>query len=683
MPVLAANVIGYPANFATDLGSTIATGINTEKLAIAYSSTGNIASATVGTYPITGQVSDGTALLSDYIPTLKNGALTVTLPPRSAYILDPTASGAVNASGNPTVQLPGGLYVDSNSASAIVASGNALVNVGGPVLVVGGVSKSGNAQVTKTGTPPATNDPLASMPMPSVAGLTNYGAVNVAGTTSTTLSPGIYSSIQISGQASVTLNPGVYIIKGGGLSVSGQGNLTGIGVLIFNAGSSYNGTTDGGSFGSISLSGNGTINLSAAGSGPFAGVLIFQSRSNTRSLSLSGNGAGIVGTLYAPAAAVGLSGNGQITTSLVVSTLSITGNAGAFQQTGKASSDYVASTSNWISNTVLTVAAQDDTGKGLDPSELNQISAAMAYLNQALGSFGVNLSWVAPGAHADVHIHFASSTPQGGASDGVLGFTTVSNDVYIVAGWQYYTGDDASQIKPSQYDFLTLATHELAHTVGLGESSDPGSVMHQYLFTGTARRIFTDSDLQQINTDAVRNTDVSDGDHALTGPTAPVSSPILHSQDRSLVLDSGSKNFSAQLTFGTPSGPQHAGNVQVVAAGQFILNSGSHGLFLVQSAGLDPARDDVFVGGVDGDALIGASSRDFLVGGSSHSEALGIKANSARDDSALDGVWEKLTLESPWADQLRFSVFGNGATQDRPIDPAALDVAFAEELDVR
>ena len=109
---------GYPANFATDLGPTIATGVNNENLAIAYSSTGDIASATVGTYPITGRTTDGTGVLSDYTPTLKNGNLTVALPPRSAYILNPTASGTVTASGNATVQLPGGLYVDSNSASA-------------------------------------------------------------------------------------------------------------------------------------------------------------------------------------------------------------------------------------------------------------------------------------------------------------------------------------------------------------------------------------------------------------------------------------------------------------------------------------------------------------------------------------------------------------------------------------
>src|SRR5207253_1236689 len=99
--------------------------------------------------------------------------LTVTLPLQSAYILNSAASGAVTASGNATVKLPGGLVVDSASPTAVLASGSAQVNVGGAVLVVGGVSSSGHAAVTKTGTPPLTNDPLAALPLPGLSGL-NY-----------------------------------------------------------------------------------------------------------------------------------------------------------------------------------------------------------------------------------------------------------------------------------------------------------------------------------------------------------------------------------------------------------------------------------------------------------------------------------------------------------------------------
>jgi hypothetical protein len=177
---------------------------------------------------------------------------------------------------------------------------------------------------------------------------------------------------------------------------------------------------------------------------------------------------------------------------------------GAFQLAGGASSAYVSATANQVLYGTLTVAVQDDTGAGIDPSELSRITDALAYLNAALGSFGVDLTWAAPGAAADVHIHFAASTPEGGAGAGVLGFTTADNDVYLVEGWTFYTGSDPTQVGAGQYDFQTLATHELAHTVGLGESGDPGSVMYEYLAPGTARRTFTAGNRTLINSDADR-----------------------------------------------------------------------------------------------------------------------------------------------------------------------------------
>ena len=67
---------GSPANLATDLGTTIA-GVNGETLGITYSSTGDTATANVGTYAITGVVSDGTGLASNYTVNLTPGTLTV------------------------------------------------------------------------------------------------------------------------------------------------------------------------------------------------------------------------------------------------------------------------------------------------------------------------------------------------------------------------------------------------------------------------------------------------------------------------------------------------------------------------------------------------------------------------------------------------------------------------------
>jgi len=77
---------GSPANLAADLGTTINTGVNGENLAIAYSSTGDTATAHASTYPITGALSNGTGLASDYAVTLTPGTLTVNPKPISYTI---------------------------------------------------------------------------------------------------------------------------------------------------------------------------------------------------------------------------------------------------------------------------------------------------------------------------------------------------------------------------------------------------------------------------------------------------------------------------------------------------------------------------------------------------------------------------------------------------------------------
>ena len=92
--------------------------------------------------------------------------------------------------------------------------------------------------------------------------------------------------------------------------MSGNASVTGSGVMIFNAGSKYPST--GGTYGSITLSGNGTCNLSPATSGTYAGIVFFQPPDNTKALTVTGNASGITGTIYAPAAQLSESGNGVL-----------------------------------------------------------------------------------------------------------------------------------------------------------------------------------------------------------------------------------------------------------------------------------------------------------------------------------------------------------------------------------
>ncbi len=105
--------------------------------------------------------------------------------------------------------------------------------------------------------------------------------------------------------------------------------------MIYNAGTGYNlnSGADGGTFGAITLSGNGTMSLTQPSTGAYAGVLIFQARDNPKALTFSGNAMqGITGTIYAKMAQFVASGNGQVGStskpiSLIVDTLTLSGNA--------------------------------------------------------------------------------------------------------------------------------------------------------------------------------------------------------------------------------------------------------------------------------------------------------------------------------------------------------------------
>ncbi len=244
---------------------------------------------------------------------------------QSIIVLDLSAGGALSLSGNASIKLSGGVFVDSSSSSALSASGNAEIKAT-VIDVHGGAQKSGNASFSPAPTTGALAlaDPLASLAEPSTSGLTNYGSESLSGNSSATIKPGMYSAISASGNASLTLCSGLYIIEGGGFSISGNASVSGSGVTIVSAGSKY--PSSGGTYGSITLSGNGSYNLSPPTTGTYAGIVIFQSRDNTKALTISGNASGMSGTIYAPAAQLAESGNAQLNASIDVDTLSISGN---------------------------------------------------------------------------------------------------------------------------------------------------------------------------------------------------------------------------------------------------------------------------------------------------------------------------------------------------------------------
>ena len=268
------------------------------------------------------------------LPRIVNGVVDIGAFESSGFILvlDSSASDALILAGNARINFPGVIYVDSSSSSALSASGNAQVTAAA-IDVNGGVKKSGNASLSPAPTVgvPVIGDPLATLAFPSTTGVTNYGSFSLGGNSSKTIQPGIYSSISVSGNAKLTMSNGIYIIEGGGFSVSGNASVAGSGVMIFNGGSKI--STTGGTYGGITLSSNGTCNLSPATSGTYAGIVFFQPPDNTKALTVTANASGITGTIYAPAAQLSESGNGVLdAANLIVDSLAISGNGVAKSQ---------------------------------------------------------------------------------------------------------------------------------------------------------------------------------------------------------------------------------------------------------------------------------------------------------------------------------------------------------------
>ena len=90
--------------------------------------------------------------------------------------------------------------------------------------------------------------------------------MSLSGNSSQTINPGHLQPDHRLGQRQADPEPGIYIIAGGGFTVSGNASvavsgptssLTGTGVMIYNAGSKLP-QHRGGTYGAITLSGNGT-----------------------------------------------------------------------------------------------------------------------------------------------------------------------------------------------------------------------------------------------------------------------------------------------------------------------------------------------------------------------------------------------------------------------------------------
>jgi Flp pilus assembly protein TadG len=241
-------------------------------------------------------------------------------------VLAATGTSVMLSSTTSVTAVNGSIVVDSTSSASILSSGSPSITT--PALdLSGNILYSGtnpNKATVTNYSQPATADPLSGIAAPSSSGMTvqSSSAITLSGTSTRTLSPGVYNGgITMSGSSSVTLQPGSYYINGGGITMSGSSSISGNGVMIYNTGG-----------GAINLSGTGTVALNPMSSGTYAGITIFQDRSNTSSATMSGgSNMNNTGTFYFPGSTLTLSGGtgvGVIGAQFIANKLTFSGTSG-------------------------------------------------------------------------------------------------------------------------------------------------------------------------------------------------------------------------------------------------------------------------------------------------------------------------------------------------------------------
>jgi hypothetical protein len=248
------------------------------------------------------------------------------------YVMDPSLSGSYTVVGTATVNATCGIYVNSTSSSAFTAKGNSVTNANSSVIdVVGGTSINNNATVTPapaTGTT-AVDDPLSSLPSPTYSGC-DYTSFSASGgnyhfTTRSGVGYAVFcGGLRITGQATLTFDPGMYILNGGGFTSTSNNTVINANNTFF-----YN-TSNGYSFGPITLAGGTTVNMTAPSSGTYQGILFFQDRNITSSATntITGGSSGTFsGTIYMPTGNVQFNGNSTTrqTLAFVVDTFTAVG----------------------------------------------------------------------------------------------------------------------------------------------------------------------------------------------------------------------------------------------------------------------------------------------------------------------------------------------------------------------
>jgi hypothetical protein len=218
--------------------------------------------------------------------------------PACVLALSPTASPGLRIQGAARVTMEHCVLASNSRASNAVSRDGSSQVKAECVIASGGTSGivgSGNAKLD-------CEKPLEYQ-YPSLAPLAhvvppNYGDCRgMPNGRNKRLSPGTYCNQTFSGQ--ITLDPGVYILRGGSINLGGNGELVGNGVTIFLMEDAR-----------FSITANQTVQLTPPANGPYAGITIFQPRSNKSQVTINGGADSFIeGFIHAPGAHVFHAGN--------------------------------------------------------------------------------------------------------------------------------------------------------------------------------------------------------------------------------------------------------------------------------------------------------------------------------------------------------------------------------------
>ncbi|WP_181702784.1 TadE/TadG family type IV pilus assembly protein [Chthonobacter albigriseus] len=276
-----------------------------------------------GTVRVTGTDEVPTSLMMLLgVPTMEIAATSEAMgsaPGPCVVVLSPDGQSVyANSGGGIDADCP--VQVNSAHSKAIYLNANSYVK-GSEVNVVGKVFQQGqNATITptpKTGAP-VENDPFASLPDPTDASAAcdQTSSILLNSGQSLELNPGVYcGNVTLNSNSTITLKPGIYTFRKQVLLNSGS-RISGESVLMFLPTSSSE----------LRMNGQANLSLTGMKSGPYAGMVMFQSNTiaagTYKEMHFNGDAnTKLEGVVYLPRTNLWLNGNTNINVSAAYSGL--------------------------------------------------------------------------------------------------------------------------------------------------------------------------------------------------------------------------------------------------------------------------------------------------------------------------------------------------------------------------